>query len=162
MTRMTRVNIGIAEFAVSANPEEYLITVGLGSCLAVLAYDSVARVGAMVHVKLPLSRIDPVKAQTRPGMFVDTAVPEMFRMMAARGCSKANLSVKLVGGASMYDDGGYFDVGERNIVAARRLLWKSRMFIAAEDVGGAVARTVLLQIDTGKCLVRKQSEEFVL
>ena len=65
-----RVVIGLAELAVSNNPNAVLTTYSLGSCLGVAVYDPVAKVGGLMHAMLPDSNIDPVKAKAYPGMFV--------------------------------------------------------------------------------------------
>ncbi len=68
--------VGIADLKVSRERDDVIVTYALGSCLGVAIYDPVAGVGGMLHVMLPMSTIDPAKAQDNPCMFVDTGVPE--------------------------------------------------------------------------------------
>ena len=56
------LTVDISDMKVSTNPEEILVTYSLGSCVGVVLYDPVVRVGGMIHCMLPLSRIDPEKA----------------------------------------------------------------------------------------------------
>ena len=67
--------VGIAEMKVSGQRGDIIITHALGSCLGIAAYDPMACVGGLLHVMLPLSAIDPVKAERNPLMFVDTGFP---------------------------------------------------------------------------------------
>lgn len=159
---MTRLDVGIGQCVTSCNPDDYIITVGLGSCVAIVAYDLELAVGGMIHIRLPLSTIDADRAQLMPGMYVDTGLPVLLDAMHAHGCRKSNLAVKVAGGAAMYDDGGHFAVGKRNVSETNRLLWKAGLFIAAEDVGGTQARTVLLYVGDGRCILRMQREEYLL
>ena len=53
---------------------DVLVTHGLGSCLGLMIYDPVVKVGGMLHAMLPLSSINPQKAESNPFMFVDTGV----------------------------------------------------------------------------------------
>jgi chemotaxis receptor (MCP) glutamine deamidase CheD len=46
-----------------------------------------------------------------------------------------------------------FNTGKRNLLAARNLLWRNGVFIAAEDVGGTDARTVHMSVDDGRLQV---------
>jgi chemotaxis protein CheD len=157
--------IGIAEMTVSSTGGERLVTFALGSCLGVCVHDPVAGVGGLLHVMLPSSEIDPQKAQRNPCLFVDTGVPELFRAAYRAGARKDRLVVKVVGGAAAGDDEqpDAFQVGKRNVLTLRKLLWKHGVILRAEDVGGQrLSRTVFLQVDTGEVLVKTNGRQTTL
>ncbi len=139
---MIRRTIGIGEWVVSDRSDELLETFALGSCVAVLIYDVKIRVLGMIHIALPDSAIDKARSVSLPGYFADTGLPLMIEEMKKKGAAKPNIWVKLVGGASVMDPGLLFDIGRRNIVAAKRILWRSSLGITAEDTGGQISRTV--------------------
>jgi chemotaxis protein CheD len=126
----------MADMKVACADDGVLITYALGSCLGITVYDPVTRVGGMVHVMLPLSRIDREKAQSKPYMFVDTGVPELFREAYRLGAQKERLVVKVAGSARILDDHERFKIGERNFAMLRKILWKNHVLIKAQDVGG--------------------------
>jgi chemotaxis protein CheD len=97
-----------------------------------------------------------------PGTFADTGIPALFRGMYALGCDKRDLVIKLAGGAAMNGDRERFDIGARNLVIARRILWQSRLLVAAEAVGDSVPRTVYLDVQSGRCIIGCPKEEFDL
>jgi chemotaxis protein CheD len=150
---MTQIAVGMGELEVSADPESVLVTYALGSCIAVIVHDPVRRVGGMIHYMLPASSITPEKAKERPAMFADTGVPMLFQRMYALSCRKSDLVVKVVGGASINDENGTFDIGRRNYVILRKMFWKVGVVVAAEDVGGHVSRTTRLFIESGRTVV---------
>lgn len=152
----TLVTVGISEFVVSNDPNATLITHALGSCIAVLAYDAIRQYGGLLHYLLPLSKGSPEKAASRPAIFADTGIPALFKAMYELGSSKADITIKLAGGAKRFDDGGVFDIGKRNYAAARKVLRKNRVDIAAEDVGGTKPRTAQLRLSDGLVTIRSQ------
>lgn len=153
--------IGIADMKVSSDKDDTLITYALGSCLGITVYDPVARVGGMLHVMLPLSSVNPTKAKDNPFMFVDTGVPELFRACYKAGASKQRLIVKVAGGASTQqtDKEDQFQIGKRNFLMLRKLLWKNNVLIESFDVGEKHSRTMSLNIGTGDVTLRIQSED---
>ena len=153
------VTVGIAEMAVSASPDEVLVTYALGSCLAVTFYDPVLRIGGMAHCMLPLSRIDADKARENPFMFVDAGVPALLTEMFRRGCRKKDLITRSAGAARSMDSANLFRIGERNCAVFRKIMWKNGMLIHAEDIGGDKARTLSLAIATGQMMVRSHGVE---
>jgi chemotaxis protein CheD len=153
------VTVGIGEMAVSASPDEVLVTYALGSCLAVTFYDPVLRIGGMGHCMLPLSRIDPGKAREKPCMFVDAGVPVLITEMFNRGCRKKDLIARVAGAARTLDSANLFRIGERNCAVFRKIMWKNGMLIRAEDIGGDRARTLSLVIATGQMIVRSGGME---
>jgi chemotaxis protein CheD len=160
-TTVDRV-VGIAELAVSAQCSDRLVTYALGSCLGVLVYDPDANVGGLLHVMLPSSDIDPEKARRNPCMFVDTGVPELFRACYRAGAVKERLIVKVVGGTHTGEEGqpDTFQVGKRNVLTLRKLLWKNGVILRAEDVGGQrMSRTVSLQVASGEVVVKTNGHE---
>ena len=157
---MSTHNIGIGEWVVSSDPLDILKTYALGSCLAVIIFDSKLGIAGLIHIALPDSTIDPVKAKSRPGYFADTGLPMMIEEMKKRGSVRAHIHVKLAGGASIMDDKGIFDIGKRNILAAKRILWKSSLGAIAEDTGGDISRTVTVKIGDGETTISSGSKHW--
>lgn len=156
---MTRIVVDIADFVVSRDPDVVLTTYALGSCIGVMLYDATIPAGGMIHYMLPLSSANPEKAKVRPAMFADTGVPLLFHAMYSLGCKKENLVVKVAGGGQLYEDNGVFEIGKRNYTVLRRMLWKTNVLVAAEDVGGAKSRTVSLEVATGRCIIKSGGRE---
>ena len=151
---MTPITVGVGDLQVSNNADTFLVTYGLGSCIAVLVWDPVKHVGGMVHYMLPLSSITPDKAKERPAMFGDTGVPLLFNKMLSLGSKKSDWIIKVVGGASIQDDNKTFEIGKRNYVILRKLLWSAGVAIRAESVGGGLSRTCRLFVGDGRATVR--------
>ncbi len=153
--------IGIADMKVSSKPDDTLITYALGSCLGITAYDPVAKVGGMIHIMLPLSSVNPNKAKENPYMFVDSGVPEFFRACYKAGAVKQRMIVKVAGGASTHqsDKEDQFQIGKRNFLMLRKLLWKNNVLIESFDVGAKHSRTMLLDMETGDVTLKIQNEE---
>jgi chemotaxis protein CheD len=74
------------------------------------------------------------------------------------GANKRRLLVRVAGGASLLNDGGFFNVGPKNYVGLHNALAKAGLRIHAEAVGGQVSRSVRLDIGTGKYWVREGSD----
>ena len=151
--------VGMSDMRISADRDDVLVTSSLGSCIGVTLYDPAACVGGMIHCMLPLSQIDPVRAQANPQMFADTGIPALIEGMLEVGAQKNRLIAKAAGAAKLLDEKGAFKIGERNYIVFRKILWKNHIPVAAEDTGGTVARTVCLYINSGKTLVRCQGQE---
>ncbi len=134
---------------------DILITYALGSCLGIAIYDPEACVGGLLHVMLPLSTIDPEKATRNPFMFVDTGVPKLFIECYKAGAKKERLQVKVAGGASSKTEGeDLFQIGRRNFIILRKLLWRNGVLLSSYDVGGTLSRTMSLEIGTGRVTVK--------
>lgn len=130
---------------------DVLVTVGLGSCVAILLHDPEARVGGLAHVLLPspaLSRFDG-----NPAKFPQSAVPRLLQLMSAEGARPDRISARLAGGASMFAalvPPGTVQMGERNLVAARQALNAHGVPLIGEAVGGDFGRTVRLRVSDGR------------
>lgn len=148
-----RRDIGIGEYAVSSDPADTLKTYALGSCVAVMAWDRVNKIAGMIHVALPESKINPAKAELKPGYFADTGVPLMLRDMKKKGADVRKLIIKLAGGSSIMDANRKFDIGKRNVIAIKRFLWKNGLGVVKEDVGGEISRTVAMEVGTGEVVL---------
>ena len=142
-----RLVIGIGEAAI-AGADSLIVTHALGSCVAVCLWDPEARVGAMLHFLLPESRVNPDRAKKQPGTFADTGIPLLIHAAMARGLNKKRARAHLFGGAAVGAQGG-LDVGKRNALAARRLLWQHGIFVHAEALGGTDPRTVNFSVSDG-------------
>jgi len=149
-----RIVVGISEMQVSANSADVLVTCSLGSCIGLSLYDPVMRIGGLIHCMLPLSKIDLAKAQTNPQTFTDTGVPALLHAMLDVGAKKRDLTAKVAGASRLLERRDAFNIGERNYIVLRKVLWKNSILIAAEDTGGTAGRTMSLHMDTGKTTVK--------
>ena len=131
-----KIIIGSSDANVSNNPQDVLETYSLGSCMGVCLYDKSTTTGGMLHYQLPSSIMNPGRAKQNPLMFADTGMTFLINEMLALGANKKHLKVKIAGGAAMYNGLIGFDIGKRNYLAIKKVLWQHGMFLDAEDVGG--------------------------
>lgn len=156
---MSDLIVGISDFKISNNPGDVVITYALGSCIGISVYDPVARVGGLLHYMLPDSALDERKAKDNPAMFADTGIPTLFKSCYQLGAEKKRMIVKVAGGASILDDTNFFRIGQKNIMAMRKIFWKNNVMIAAENTGENYNRTVRLEMATGKTYVKTSGGE---
>ncbi len=157
-----RIEVGVGDLAVSADPSTTLITYALGSCIGVTVYDPVVRIGGMLHFMLPNAKLNESKAQSLPGMFADTGVPMLFRACYDLGAVKERMVVCAAGGAEVLAEDGHFKIGSRNRTMLRKLFWKNNILISGEDTGGTISRTLSLELASGIVRIRNNSKERVL
>ncbi|MGA2185525.1 MAG: chemotaxis protein CheD [Bryobacteraceae bacterium] len=152
-SRMTTVVVNTADCKVSGDPDVTLVTYGLGSCIAVVVHDPATKVSGMLHFMLPDSSIDRARAEANPYMFADTGIPRLIDAVCERGANKRHLSIWAVGGAQVLDRENCFQIGKRNHLAVRKILWKGGLFVGSEDVGGTLSRTVRLEAASGRLVI---------
>ena len=141
--------VGVADMKVGRE-DDTLVTHALGSCLGLMIYDPLARVGGLLHAMLPQARINPEKAHENPLMFVDTGIPKLFESVYALGGEKRRLIVKAAGCAGPLKSGEMFKIGQRNYTVLKKMLWKNDILLVSESVGGTTSRTVHFDLSTGK------------
>lgn len=150
---MTDQHVRIAALAV-ARGSGRLVTIGLGSCVAIAMHDARFRVSGLAHVLLPDAGM--ARDATNLARFATTAVPLLIAEMQSIG-ARGPLVAKLAGGAALFGDmlgsaGG--QIGARNVVAARAALSAAGIPLLGEEVGGNAGRSVTLDVNTGALTVR--------
>lgn len=143
MVRVADLRIGVAD--------DVLVTVGLGSCVAIVLYDAEARMGGLAHILLPSPAL--ARPDGNPAKFPQSAVPRLLELMAAEGARRERITGRLAGGASMFaalTPPGTVQMGERNLVAARQALNAHGVPLVGEAVGGDFGRTVRLWVCDGR------------
>lgn len=157
---MNSIVVGIGEFFVSNNPKDVIKTFALGSCVAVIMYDKIKNIAGLIHIALPSSEISNEKKEKLPGYFADSGIPLLIESMKKKGAILGNLWIKLIGGANVLNTNYNFDIGTRNILAVKKILWRHNLGIISEDVGGKIARTCMVHVDTGELIVSSQNKKW--
>jgi chemotaxis protein CheD len=150
----TEIRVKVADYAVGRD-EQTLITIGLGSCVAILLYDEAVRVGGLAHAVLPDESM--ARDRTNPAKFPASAVAVLLAEMTRLGADARRVRAKLVGGASMFANlipAGSINIGDRNVAAARRALTESGIPIVGEDVGSDYGRSVHFFLEDGRVEIR--------
>jgi len=147
---MEQIVVGMADCRVASGSDQMLATFALGSCIGLSVYDARASVGGLLHYMLPDSGIDPARGRENPFMFADTGIPLLIERVCAQGANKRHLVAHAAGGASIMDPNGVFDIGKRNHLALRKILWKAGILLSGEAVGGSNSRTVRLEVGSGR------------
>jgi chemotaxis protein CheD len=147
------IYVKVAHHAVGT-AADVLVTLGLGSCVAIMLHDRRAGVGGLAHVLLP----EPALARDRhnSAKFAATAVPMLIDELAGMGAVGRRLEARLAGGASMFATlmvPGSLNMGERNIRASREALRKAGIPILGEAVGGDFGRSVRFHVGEGRTVV---------
>ncbi len=149
---MKKIVVGIGEIRISNVPDTSIITYSLGSCVAVVFYDTFSKTAAMAHIALSNSRIDRKRSLIKPGYFADTAIALICAQLKKRGCkiNKENIVVKIAGGAAkLITNDDLLNVGQKNINAVKKHIKSKGLVIHNADVGGDYSRTVKIDVTSG-------------
>ncbi len=131
--------------------EVILRSLAIGSCIAVAAYDSKAKIGAMAHIMLPGSA--PGKSSERT-KYAANAIDEMIGMMVQADSQRSNIEVCLVGAGNVLqkeDDA----ICAANMQSTTRLLEERNIPIRATALGGTERKSIFLDVESGNVSYRK-------
>lgn len=148
------IRVGMADLNVCKAPN-IITTLGLGSCIGLVLYDPVTKVGGMVHYMLPDST--QMRNNSNIAKFADTGIEELLRRVVSAGANRSRLVSKMAGGAKMFEVSGMSNVGnigERNAIAARNKLKELNISLLAEDTGLNYGRTIELHCETGEFYIK--------
>lgn len=156
------IKVGMAELKVARAPGK-IGALGLGSCVAICAYDSVAKVGGIAHVMLPSSSM--AVGNKNRAKFADTALPFLLEELEKIGAVTQRLDIKLVGGAEMFDHeirNEQLKIGERNLKVIEEACQKLGLKISGRCVGGNTGKSVTMDLESGEVQVRTIGETVTL
>lgn len=148
------IEVNMAEIKITQAPAK-LVTRGLGSCLGITIYDPFKKIGAMTHTMLP--DIDKARVKSNPARFVNSAIKKMVEGLEKMGGSRTHLIAKIFGGAHMFsfiNSDSALNVGQKNIEMAEDTFRELGIKVMAQEVGGTFGRTVELNLENGKVLVK--------
>lgn len=156
MSKVTEIRI--AELF-AGNDENIIVTNGIGSCVVIILYDRLMRVGGMAHAILPrakeFSRPEPSRHRDSEGRlfvkYADDAVDTLISEVESLGGVKEHLVAKIVGGAHMFSllEGDQYGIGWENTNVARERLLSNAITIETEVIGGTVGRNVRFDCANG-------------
>ena len=155
-----KITVGIADMKL-AKGSGILITYALGSCIGLGFHDPRIKLGALLHVMLPLNM---ETGRKNPLKYADTGIRETLRQMEAQGASRSRITVKIAGGAKMFEvnGGNLGNIGQRNIESVHTILRKEGIRLLGEYVGGSVARTMLFDVDSGQSCIRSYGKQDII
>jgi chemotaxis protein CheD len=150
LSQARRISIG--DLRVAKAPA-VLIAYGLGSCLAIVLYEPITRLGGLAHALLPMAPAEPTDKQ---GKYVDASIHAMVAQMETLGAQRQHLRARLFGGAQMFRpiQSAEESVGQRNLHTAQKVLSALRIPLTDQDVGGNSGRTVEFDLSDGSVMVR--------
>ncbi|MEM6587132.1 MAG: chemotaxis protein CheD [Pseudomonadota bacterium] len=138
----TAFNIKQGEFRVSADPKDRFFCI-LGSCIATVFYDPVARIGGMNHFLLP-GRDPGTTAEVKYGAH---AMEQLVNALLRAGAAKHRMDVSLFGGAKVIRTGS--PIGANNAQFARDFIRQEGFKLSLCEVGGVHGRRLVFMPATG-------------
>lgn len=161
------IKVGMGEGIIAETPH-IIISVGLGSCVALTLYDIKQRIGGLSHIMMPKinSPQSPlnIRGEGRGVMkfqSADTAILVLMDEMIKKGATMPDIVAKVAGGARMFPSysGISTGIGEQNIMIVRGLLKKEGIPLIGEDTGGDYGRSVEFYLDSGRVVVKALGKE---
>ncbi len=137
------------EVCISQTPTE--VSTILGSCVAVTIFNKRLKVGAICHALLPKN---PDNFDTF--RYVDSTVSYMLRRVEAMGIAKAEMEVKIFGGADVLGrNASGPSVGRKNVEIALAIMKQESLTPAITDTGGSLGRKIRFYTHTGEVLLKR-------
>lgn len=155
-----KLTVGIADMKIGKG-NDLLVTYALGSCIGLCFHDSRQKLGALLHIMLPLNM---EAGRKNPLKYADTGIRETLRQLEAKGASRSRITVKIAGGAKMFEvnGGNLGNIGQRNIESVHTILRMEGIRLLGEHVGGSVARTLLFDVDSGQSCIRSYGRQDIV
>jgi chemotaxis protein CheD len=143
MKKVIDVNTGEVK---GCNDSSVLRSVAIGSCIAIVAYSSVDKAGAIAHVMLPGKARESTSEKTR---YAFDAVDELIRILDEFGVDENDIEVCLVGAGNVLekeDD----TICESNIRSVNEIMEEKDIPVRASVLGGVKRKSVMMDVAEGK------------
>ncbi|MBI9047931.1 MAG: chemotaxis protein CheD [Anaerolineaceae bacterium] len=157
---LNNIAVGLGEIKISDDPNTVLVAFGLGSCVGVGIFDPVKGVGGMLHAVLPSSSSN--KNQDTASKYVDSGIQMLISELEKLGLDKKRSKLYVIGGANILmanKDSAPFDIGTRNVKAAKAMFEKITWTPDVIETGGHNGRTFRLYIEEGRATIRTMGEK---
>lgn len=148
------IAVGLGELQISRNPQNVLVSYGLGSCVGIGMYDPVLRIAGLLHALLPTSSNGHID---QPAKYVDTGIQALLEGLIQAGAVRSRLVIRMAGGANMLVAPGFsptLNIGGRNVEVAYATLYRLNFKIAGQEVGGNIGRTIRFYVASGRMTIR--------
>ena len=125
------------------------ITTVLGSCVSVCFCDPKKQIGGINHYMLPYWNGDGLESPK----YGNVAILQLLNKMYDFGVKKEDIVCKIFGGADVLgEQNPVFNVGQRNIELAYRMVFELGISIANSSTGGKLGRKIHFNTGTGEVL----------
>ena len=148
------IRVGMADMNICRAPDR-ITTLGLGSCIGLVLFDTGTATCGLIHIMLPDST--QISSNSVKAKFADTGVRELVDLMVKNGAGRSRMVAKIAGGAKMFafnSKNDLMSVGDRNVEAVKKALGALRIPILAQDTGDSYGRTVEFDPETGEFLIK--------
>lgn len=148
---------------VTIYPGEYYSTAGtelistvLGSCVSIVLYDAVARVGGINHFMLARdTSLDEDSEKKLMGKFGEYAIDLLIEDIVKKGGVRSRFEAKVFGGGNIFNmNGSQNQVGDTNSRFAFDFLSKMNIPVVKSDTGGVNPRKIFFDPETFKVLMK--------
>jgi chemotaxis protein CheD len=146
-TRQNSYFLHPSTMRISSEPE--WVTTVLGSCVAVCFFDKKRNAGGINHYMLPYWNGDGLESPK----YGNVAIAQLFQKMLDIGAKKEDIVCKIFGGAEvLYEQQSVFNVGQRNIEIAYKLVAELGISVMSSSTGGKQGRKIHFNTVTGEVL----------
>ncbi len=146
--RENEIEVRIGEMKVAKNPT--ILKTVLGSCVALILYDKVQRIGGMAHIFLPNKKENtPNEPDSK---YANTAVRALLYEVINLGAKKNNIFAFIVGGGNIFKSlkkSNQPTVAELNIKVTQESVRAESIPLLGCDVGRDNGCKVMFDISNG-------------
>jgi chemotaxis protein CheD len=151
----------------ASSKEDIVLCTVLGSCIAVILYDSRQRCGGMNHFMLPAIGSNRTLINDEGGKYGMFAMELLVNDLLKKGIRREDMVAKVFGGGHVLRGiktpaAMVARVPTNNIEFAYKYLEQEKIPVVASDTGGDHGRKIYLFTQTGKVLLKRITGEKVL
>ena len=128
-----------------------IVIYGLGSCIALILIDKIAKISAMSHIYLPKSSVGYLE-DNFPQKHADIAVKDLLKQMIENGAKRDNIRACIFGGSTIFKI-TYNDMGDRNSESVKNELKSLNIKIEKEFVGNKKGSTIIYDVKNNTILL---------
>ena len=121
----------------------FLTSSPLGSCVAVVAYDSTTKIGGLAHIMLPGK-----SPKGNNNKYAENAITNLLDEFKNLGVPKTNIEICLVGGANVLRKESD-NIANHLIISIFEIIENKKLNVAKSSLGGYERRTATLNLSTG-------------
>lgn len=152
---VTTAAVTPGECYVSKDTDCRLICRDVRSSVALAVSAPTIGLAGLLRFAYPDSKANPLLAEDSPSLFADTGIPAFLSLVRGHGVPDCDLRFYAIGAAAIPERAQPAVWGKANELMLKKILWREKLYLASEDLGGAFSRCVWLE-PGGRIVVRSE------